>query len=638
MAKKDYSELAKDIVAHVGGKDNVTNVRHCVTRLRFVLKDEAKADTDYLKQRDGVVTVVKAGGQYQVVIGNHVPDVYAAVLDQGVSGVGSLDVDEGDDVAKGNLFDRFIDLVSGIFQPFLGPLAAAGIIKGIVAILGAAGLTAANSAWYVMLEAAGDAFFQYLPLLIAVTAARKFKLNEFTALAIGGALIYPTLTTTIPALTEAGLNKVFGIALQLPSSGSYLQTVMPAILAMWVASIIEKNVRKITPDVVKLFVVPFVTIILTVPLTFLVVGPVANLLSDWLSAGFQAVLGFSPLVYGFLLGALWQVLVMFGLHWALVPLAIMDVAANGMSALLVAAVLPNFTQTGVLAAIMVKTKESKVRTLSTPALISSIFGVTEPAIYGVTLPMRIPFYISCFVSGIIGALTMYFNVTAYSMGAMGIFQYPSYVNTKTGDMSGMWIMIALTVIAIVLSFLIQLFAPVPNLYGGEEKAADKSVEAKADATELKEISQEIIASPLIGQIVPLNEVPDEVFASGAMGKGIAVDPTDGVIVAPAKAEVTLVFPTKHAIGLRTENGAELLIHVGMDTVSLAGKGFKSYVEVGDKVEAGQKLLEFDLNTIREAGLPVITPVIVTNTDQFEDVLTTQERLIDAGDYLLTAVK
>ncbi|MGT2874064.1 beta-glucoside-specific PTS transporter subunit IIABC [Streptococcus gallolyticus subsp. gallolyticus] len=638
MAKKDYTELAKDIVAHVGGKDNVVNVRHCVTRLRFVLKDESKADDDYLKQRDGVVTVVKAGGQYQVVIGNHVPDVYASVLETGVSGVGSLDVDEGDDVEKGNLFNRFIDLISGIFQPFLGPLAAAGIIKGIVAIMGAFGLSEANSAWYVILEAAGDGFFQYLPLLIAVTAARKFKMNEFTALAIGGALVYPTLTTTIPALADAGLDKIFGISLELPSSGSYLSTVMPSILAMWVASLIEKNIKKITPDVVKLFVVPFVTILVTVPLTFLVVGPVANLLTDWLSAGFQAVLSFSPILYGFLLGALWQVLVMFGLHWALVPLVIMDVATNGMSAILVAACLPNFTQTGVLGAIMLKTKEQKVRTISTPAFISSIFGVTEPAIYGVTLPMRIPFYISCGVSGIIGALTMFFNVYGYSVGAMGVFQYPSYVNPANGDMSGMWVMIALSVLAVVLSFAVQMFAPVPYLYGGPKDASATTEEKVVEpVNDLKELKQEIIASPMMGDVVKLEDVPDEVFASGAMGKGIAINPAEGTVFAPANGEVTLVFPTGHAIGMRTENGAELLIHVGMDTVSLEGKGFKTYVEVGDKVEAGQKLLEFDLATIRKANLPVISPIIVTNSADFDDVLTTQEARVNTGDYLLTTL-
>ncbi|HEM4989343.1 TPA: PTS glucose transporter subunit IIA [Streptococcus suis] len=634
---KDYTDLATDIVAHVGGKENISSLKHCVTRLRFGLKDESKADTDYLKARDGVVTVVQAGGQYQVVIGNHVPDVYAAVQKvAGIAGDGSLDIDEGDG-PKGNLFERFIDLLSGIFQAFLGPLAAAGIIKGIVAIMASRGLTSDNSAIYAILNAAGDGFFQYLPLLVALTSARKFKMNEFTALAIGMALIYPTLPGSLAALKEAGLDNVFGIPFVLPTAGSYLSTVIPAILATWVASIIEKNIRKVTPDVVKLFVVPFVTILLAVPLTFLVVGPVANFISDVLSNAFTAIMNFSPLLYGLILGATWQVLVMFGMHWAVVPLAIMQVASNGMSSILVPALLPNFTQTGVLLAIMLKTKESKVKTVSMPALVSSLFGVTEPAIYGVTLPMKTPFFISCAVSGVIGAATMFFNVTGYSVGGMGVFLYPSLVNPANGDMSGMIAAIILTVVAIVASFAIQMALPVPYLYG--EPTEKKSVEeTKESVPELKEIKQEIIASPLIGKVVNLEDVPDAVFASGAMGKGIAIDPLDGILVSPAKAEVTLVFPTKHAIGLRTENGAELLIHIGMDTVSLAGKGFESFVQVGDQVEAGQKLLEFDLHQIKAADLPVITPIIVTNTADYEDILVTQESQINSGDYLLTTVK
>lgn len=634
---KDYTDLATDIVAHVGGKENISSLKHCVTRLRFGLKDESKADTDYLKARDGVVTVVQAGGQYQVVIGNHVPDVYAAVQKvSGISGDGALDIDEGDG-PKGNLFERFIDLLSGIFQAFLGPLAAAGIIKGLVAIMASRGLTSDNSAIYAILNAAGDGFFQYLPLLVALTSARKFKMNEFTALAIGMALIYPTLPGSLAALKEAGLDNVFGIPFVLPTAGSYLSTVIPAILATWVASIIEKNIRKVTPDVVKLFVVPFVTILVAVPLTFLVVGPVANFISDVLSNTFTAIMNFSPILYGLILGAAWQVLVMFGMHWAVVPLAIMQVASNGMSSILVPALLPNFTQTGVLLAIMLKTKESKVKTVSMPALVSSVFGVTEPAIYGVTLPMKTPFFISCAVSGVIGAATMFFNVTGYSVGGMGVFLYPSLVNPANGDMSGMIAAIILTVVAIVASFAIQMALPVPYLYG--EPTEKKSVEeTKESVPELKEIKQEIIASPLIGKVVKLEDVPDAVFASGAMGKGIAIDPLDGILVSPAKAEVTLVFPTKHAIGLRTENGAELLIHIGMDTVSLAGKGFESFVQVGDQVEAGQKLLEFDLHQIKAADLPVITPIIVTNTADYEDILVTQESQINSGDYLLTTVK
>lgn len=633
MAK--YTELAEDILKHVGGKENVNSLKHCVTRLRFDLKDESKADDDYLKNRDGVVTVVKAGGQYQVVIGNHVPDVYAEVLQVGgLPAGGSLDIDEGD-APKGNLFDRFVSLVSSIFQPFLGPLAAAGIIKGIVAIMAACGLSAATSPMYVIFNAAGDGFFQFLPILIALTSARRFKVNEFTAIAIAAALVYPDIATLVTALQKAGQGHVLGVIPFALPAGGYLSTVMPSILAVWVASYIQKFFTKITPDVIKVFVVPFFTLLITVPLTFLVVGPVANTFSDGLTSLFQAIMNFSPIVFGLILGILWQVLVMFGMHWALVPLAILDVATNGSSTILSAAILPCFTQTGVLGAIMLKTKEEKVRTISMPAFISSIFGVTEPAIYGVTLPMKTPFYISCGVSGLMGAAMMALDIKTYSIGGLGVFVFPSLIGPD-GNLSKVIIAIIIAIVGGVLAFLIQLFVRVPNLYGGGVAKVEEKAEEAAPAP--KEIQQEIIASPLIGNVVPLDQVPDQVFASGAMGKGIAIDPTDGVIVAPAKATVNLVFPTGHAIGLTTENGVELLIHIGMDTVSLAGKGFKTYVEAGDVVEAGQKLIEFDLATIRDAKLPVITPVIVTNTADFDDVLTTKEARVNTGDYLLTAVK
>lgn len=632
MAKKDYTELAKDIVAHVGDKDNVVKLVHCVTRLRFTLKDESKADDEYLKQRDGIVTVVKAGGQYQVVIGNHVPDVYDTVLQvSGIPGEGGIDVNK-DDGPKGNLLDRFIALVSGLFQPMLGVLSAAGMLKGVVAILAACGVSE-TSGLYIILHAAGDGFFQFLPLILAITASKRFKMNQFTALALGFALVYPGIASSF----ANGNVNFLGFPVIFPTS-SYLSTVLPIILTVYVGSKIEHLFKKIVPDVVKVFVVPFFVLLITVPLAFLMIGPVMNWASDLIGVIFTGIYNISPILYGLILGALWQVLVMFGLHWGLVPLAILELQQNPPGVILVASIAICFSQAGALLNIMIRTKESKVRELAIPAFISALFGVTEPAIYGVTLPMRIPFYISCGVSGIIGALTMFFNVYGYSVGAMGVFQYPSYVNPANGDMSGMWVMIALSALAVVLSFAVQMFAPVPYLYGGAKDASATTEEKVVEpVNDLKELKQEIIASPMMGDIVKLEDVPDEVFASGAMGKGIAINPAEGTVFAPANGEVTLVFPTGHAIGMRTENGAELLIHVGMDTVSLEGKGFKTYVEVGDKVQVGQKLLEFDLATIREANLPVISPIIVTNSADFDDVLTTQEARVNTGDYLLTTL-
>ncbi|MGT2924134.1 beta-glucoside-specific PTS transporter subunit IIABC [Streptococcus caviae] len=642
---KDYTELANDIVKHVGGKDNIVKLVHCITRLRFTLKDESKADEEYLKQREGIVTVVKAGGQFQVVIGNHVPDVYAAVLKvSGITGEGSVDIDEGD-VPKGNLFDRFIALVSGLFQPMLGALSAAGMIKGLVAILAAVGVPETYGA-YVVLNAAGDGFFQFLPLILALTAAKRFKMEQFTALAIGFAMVYPNIAASLTAkeplytlfsgtLIESPIySTFFGIPIIFPAS-SYLQTVLPIIVAVWAGSKIEGFFKKIIPDVVKVFVVPFFTILITVPLSFLLIGPVMSWASDLVGAIFTGIYSLSPIIYGIALGAMWQILVMFGLHWGLVPLAILELQ-KGPGFILVATVAICFAQAGALLNIMMRTKENKVRQLSIPAFISALFGVTEPAIYGITLPMRLPFIMTCISGAISGAYLSLFNVKMQVMGGLGLFAIPSFINPKD-SMTLIHFLIAI-VMNFVLGFVLTQFVKIPYLYGqpGSESAGSSSEEETVQ--ELKEIKQEIIASPLIGKVVKLEDVPDEVFASGAMGKGIAIDPADGVVVAPAKGEVTLVFPTKHAIGLKTENGAEILIHIGMDTVSLAGKGFKGFVEVGDKVEAGQTLLEFDVNTIKAAGLPVITPVIVTNSDQYEDVLTTQERTIEAGDYLLTAVK
>ncbi|MBT0891835.1 beta-glucoside-specific PTS transporter subunit IIABC [Streptococcus lutetiensis] len=634
---KDYTELAQDIVAHVGGKDNIIKLVHCVTRLRFTLKDESKADDDYLKQRDGIVTVVKAGGQYQVVIGNHVPDVYDTVLKvAGIQGEGGIDVNEGD-VPQGNLFDQFIALVSGLFQPMLGALSAAGMIKGLVAILAAVGVKE-TSGLYVILNAAGDGFFQFLPVILALTAAKRFKMEQFTALALSFALVYPNIAASF----ANGNVDFLGLPVIFPSS-SYLQTVLPIILTVWVGSKIEKFFKKIIPDVVKVFVVPFFVILITVPLAYLAIGPVMNWASNLIGVIFTNIYGFSPIVFGILLGALWQVLVMFGLHWGLVPIAILDFSTKGWSTLLVTSTAICFAQAGALLNIFLRTKEDKVKQLTIPAFISALFGVTEPAIYGITLPMRTPFIMTCVAGAIQGAFLGFSNTTAYTMGGMGLFAIPSYFTPKhvpagaNTDVNNVWYFLIAILMSFVLGFVLTQLTKIPYLYGGPDVKSVSGDKAAEPIAELKELKQEIIASPMIGQVVKLENVPDEVFASGAMGKGIAIDPADGTVVAPAAGEITLVFPTGHAIGMRTENGAEILIHVGMDTVSLAGKGFNTFVQVGDKVDAGQKLLEFDLATIREANLPVISPIVVTNSADFDDVLTTQEARVNTGDYLLTTL-
>lgn len=630
-----YTELAKDIVEKVGGTENIKDVRHCITRLRFRLNNVSKADTDYLKQREGIVTVVEAGGQYQVVIGNHVPEVYEEVIAQGISTDNESNNSSSGSSSNGNLFDKFVDLMSSLFQPFLGALAAAGIVKGIVALLGVfGGEQISESGLYIVLNATGDAFFQYLPIVLALTAATKFKMNKFTAIGVAGAMLYPGIGEQI----VDGVS-LLGLPVALPSAGSYYQTVIPIILAVWVASIIEKWIKSWMPDVLKLFAVPFITLILTVPATFVAVGPAANFLSDLLATFFTTIYDFSPTIYGAILGGSWQILVMFGMHWVFVPMAINQLAVQGAYSMFTPAVLPNFTQTGALGAIMLKTKEEKVKQVGGPALISSLFGVTEPAIYGVTLPMKTPFIISCIAGAIQGAYLGFFNVLGYTMGGLGIFAYPSFVDPETGNLSGVYHMLIATVIAIVISFALTYITKVPKIFDEQNSNTTDQQKQESDVEDStnSNLKQEIIASPLTGKIVRLDDVSDEVFASRAMGDGIAILPTEGKVFAPTNGTVETLFKTGHAIGIKSDNGAEILIHIGIDTVQLDGEGFETHVSKNDRVEAGQLLIDFDLESVKEQGYDSITPIIITNSSNYTDILPTNSEKVENGDYLIDII-
>lgn len=610
---RNYGELASDIVAHVGGEQNVKSLKHCVTRLRFVLKDESKAETDYLKNRDGIVTVVSAGGQYQVVIGNQVADVYDAILRVAkIAGGGEAENDGKSGTSEMNLFDRFVDIVSGIFQPVLGVLCAAGILKGLTAVAVVFGLDQ-KSGLYLILNAAGDGMFQYLPLFLAITASRRFKLDSFTGLALGCAMVYPTLATSIKSSTN-----FWGIPVMLPAGG-YYQTVVPIILAMWFATIIQKQMKKIMPDAIKMFAVPLMTLLICVPVSLLAIGPVANGLSAAVGYAFTSVYRFSPVLYGTLLGGFWQVLVMFGLHWGLVPLALIDFAQKGCSTSLVAATAVCFAQTGALAAIMLRSKEVKVKQVGFPALISSVFGITEPAIYGLTLPMRLPFVMTCVAGAVQGAYCGLTDITGYTMGGMGVFAFPSFVNTATHSMKCVLDFGIASLIALVMGFVLTIIVKIPTLYENET-CADKDLSRSEKSAEThKKVSDEIVSAPVSGRSIPLEEVKDEVFASGSMGKGGAIIPEEGLIKSPVSGKVSSVFPTRHSIMLSSDKGADILIHIGINTVNRCGKGFESLVCEGQHVDKGQSLTKFDLHELQNAGYDMTTSIIITNSDDYEGV-------------------
>lgn len=420
-----YEELAKNIVKEVGGKENVNSLTNCITRLRFKLKDESKANTEVLKNMDGVVTVMQAGGQYQVVIGNHVPDVRKDV--DAVLGVLEPVADDG---PKGNLFDRFVDMISAIFQPILAPLSAAGMLKGVNAILiFALGTGFAESSTSAIFNAMGDGLFTFLPIFIGYTAMKKFGGSPFLGMLIASSLVYPGFLegAATAQFAEAGGLNFFGIPFSIPPAG-YGSTVMPIIAAAAFAAFLEKQLRKVIPDVIKLFIVPFLTALVTIPLTFLVIGPVMNTVSDALGNGLLSIQSFSPILFGAILGFSWQILVMFGLHWALIPFAIIALSQGDPTSLLTPSGSVSFAQTGAVLAVMLKTKNAKLKELSIPAFISGIFGVTEPAIYGITLPRKKPFWASCIVGGVTGAIAMGLGMQGYQMGGLGIFRYPSSIS------------------------------------------------------------------------------------------------------------------------------------------------------------------------------------------------------------------
>ena len=631
-----YRELAEKIVANVGGKENINSLTHCITRLRFKLKDESKANDDVLKNMDGVVTIMHSAGQYQVVIGNHVGQVYEDVVDMtGLGGESSAPEE-----ASGNIFNRLIDVISGIFQPFLGALSAGGMIKGLNALLVAAGVLTAESGTYIVLNAIGDAIFMFLPIAVAVAAAKKFGVNQYVGLVIGGALCYPAIQ--LSTLTAGGdvqplytlfsgsmfESPVYMTFMGLPFvANDYTSSVIPSILIVWMASKLQRPLRKIIQEVIQNFFVPFFLLLIALPIGFLVIGPVITILTNMLATGFDGLLKFSPILFGLIVGFFWQVLVMFGLHWSLIPIAILQLGTMGYSTALTGMFGASFAQTAAVAAMYFRLKNPKEKALVVPAVISGICGVTEPAIYGLSLPKKKPFIFSMVGGAISGAFMTAMGVRSYVMGGLGVFGIPSYINQQTGDSSGAIYSVIAIVIASVIGFALTFF------FWKDEEAVEVEEGQKA-----MEVRKEIVTAPVTGTMMPLSTAKDQAFAQGVLGKGVVIHPTVGEVVAPFDGTVMTMFPTKHAIGLVSDNGLELLIHIGLDTVQLDGKYFESHVEQGAKVKRGDKLVTFDIQAIEAAGYSVETPVIITNSADYLDIIESdkQENVCN-DDELLTVL-
>lgn len=635
-----YQELAADIVRNVGGRENVAGLVHCITRLRFTLKDESLANDDVLKGMSGVVTVMKSGGQYQVVIGNHVAEVYEDVLPLlDLREDGDVNQADGSGAGKKRLLDRAIDVVSGIFQPILGIMAACGMLKGFNTLFEALGFYTETSGIYMVINAAGDALFNFLPLFLGYTAAKKFHLKPMLGLAVGAAMCYPSIQlgsleaggTALYTLFEGTMfaSPVYLTFLGIPViAANYTGTVIPVILAVWFASKCEKLFNRIVPDLVKFFFVPMLTLLVTLPVTLLLLGPAATFGSTLISEFTLAIRDFSPLVAGAVVGFTWQILVIFGLHWGFIPVYINNVMTLGYDNVMMPFFACTFATSAVVLAIFFKTRDKKLKEMAIPNFISGIFGVTEPAIYGILLPLKKPFVISCIAGGIGGAFYGHFNFRKFILGGMGIFELPNMMNPD-GTMGNIIVAFAGIAISMAVGFVLTMM-----FYRDEKEKVQKLAEDTESLSE--KVEEEItVYSPLKGTVIPLDQVEDEAFSSGVLGKGAAVIPEEGVLWAPADGTISAMFPTGHAIGMVTESGAEVLMHVGMDTVKLNGEGFKPLIKAGDQVRKGQPLLEFDMKLIQEAGYSLVTPVLVTNYMQYGEIRTLKTGAADRGEALLS---
>ena len=633
MAKKvrDYAKLAADIKDSIG-ESNILTATHCATRLRLVLKETPdESVTKKIEQMPGVIQIIPAGGQYQIVIGTHAKDVY-----EHLSGMMTFSQDAPE--IKESLINRVIAMMSGCIAPFVYVLAAAGLLQGVLIIIrlfADISGTGANQI-YDMISWTP---FTFLPVFIAVAGSRHFKCNSYIALWCCLALTNPTWASIAASISEGTPLKFFFVPL---TSVTYTSTVIPPILLVAVLSWLEHRVENMLPDTFKAIGTPFLCTVIMVPLTILVIGPVSTLLANGLANAYNALYAFLPWLASAILGAFWQVLVVFGVHWSFTPLSIANYANIGFDQMQPYMGIAVCAQTAACFGVFLKSRNSEIKNVSVSAAATGLFGITEPAIYGVTLRFKKPFICGC-IGGAIGSIIASFFGARYFVyaGLAGFLSIPNSIYNEAAQQnltalgtagnyssSVIGVLIGTAVACVIAVILVQIV-------GFDDPVEIPEDDDAGDATEAA-LSDVTVSSPLNGELVELSKVPDATFADGVLGQGVAILPSEGKLYSPVNGTVASVFDTKHAIALVTDSGAEMLIHVGLETVSLNGKYFTPKVKDGDKVKAGDLLMEFDLESIKKE-FPTFTPVLVTNADEYSsvDVIKTSGP-VKVGDQLYTA--
>lgn len=617
MAKKNYDDLSKKIETFVGGSENVISLFHCATRLRFKVKDGSRVDKKRLGQLEGVIKVIDSGGQIQVVIGNQVADVYEAIL-KNTKIKAQDEAEEVENRGKKNILNLFMETVSGIFAPILAAMCGAGMLKGILILCTTLGWLTADMGTYRILYAAADGVFTFLPVFLAFTAAKKFHADQYVSVGIAAAaLVYPDITAAYSAGEALTFMNVPVVLV------SYTSSVIPIIISIYVLSKLEKGLKHILPEICKRFMTPLLSLVIMVPTTYLVIGPVADFAGNLLASGYTGMVGFSPIIAGFVLGLLWPAVVMFGLHWGFAPIVFNNIAEYGRDTLFTITGPNNMAQAGATLGVFLKTKNKELKSLSGSAALSAVLaGVTEPAIYGITLKYKKPFFIGAVFSGIAGAIVAASGAGAPTLLSTSILTLPGYIGK---GFAGFCIACAIAYFGSAI---------VTYLFGFQDNMIlepDKNSIAEDAGTDISGKQEAEIKSPVNGKVILLSEVKDEAFAAEALGKGIAIVPRDGKICAPCDGVVSALFPTGHAVGITSAEGAEVLIHVGMDTVKLNGAGFTVHVSEGQRIKAGDLLMEADLEVIKRAGYDTTTPVIITNTEEYSEVKSAGEGMVKAGD-------
>ncbi|MBO5237949.1 MAG: PTS glucose transporter subunit IIA [Lachnospiraceae bacterium] len=633
----DYKKLAATILDLVGGEKNVAHVTHCATRLRFNLKDDGIAQTDKLKSTTGVMGVVNKGGQYQVVIGSDVQSVYREILELGSFESGSNEQEKGE---KKNPVVRVLDTIAGIFTPIIPAITGAGMLKAVMALLVTFKVITTTSQTYQFLNFFADAAFYFLPFLIANSAAKKFKCNPYMAMSIAGVLMHPNFVNMVNAAKEAGEGlKFIGLPVTL---ASYSSSVIPIILAVWFMSFVEPIADKISPKPVKFFTKPLLTLLVTAPVALIVLGPLGNIIGNGIAAGINWLNAVVPWLVPLIVGTFSPLLVMTGMHYGLIPIGINNIATAGFDTVVGPGMLgSNIAQGGASLAVACRTKNSEVRQVATSAGITAVCGITEPAMYGISLRFKKPLIAAMIGGGVSGLFLGIMGVGRYTSGSPGLLALPGYIGTdgfRNITFACIGAAIAF-IVSFVISFILGIDDPVEEKTNDEVKNETDKKEEQAEKAETAGAGVKTeICAPLNGTVVPLSEVNDPTFAEEILGKGAAILPNEGKVYAPVDGVINSLFETKHAIGITGEDGVEILIHVGIDTVKLGGEHFTAHVAANQTVNKGDLLLEFDMEAIQAGGYEVVTPIIISNTDDYAEVAVVTDGNVVVGENLLSAVK